>query len=99
MKRDGACTSLWQSNMPDYNGQEKSLDNKFYDVVIVGGGITGITTGLTLQKAGKTVLIAEAKSICFGTTGGTSAHLNSFLETPFNQIAKDFNAEKSEKVA
>lgn len=99
MKRDGARTSLWQSNMPDYNDQEKPFENKCYDVVIVGGGITGITTALLLQKAGKSVLVAEAKSICFGTTGGTTAHLNSFLETPFNKIAKDFNSEKSEKVA
>lgn len=99
MKRDGACTSLWQSNMPAYNSKEVTIENKFFDVVIVGGGITGITTGLMLQKAGKSVMVAEAQSICFGTTGGTTAHLNSFFETSFVQIAKDFNEEKARLVA
>ena len=52
MRRDGENISLWQQDMPDY--QSRSFDiNKVFDVVMVGGGITGITTGLLLQKAGK----------------------------------------------
>jgi heterodisulfide reductase subunit A-like polyferredoxin len=51
MKRDGACTSLWQDGMPDYISKNQ-LTNKEYDVLIVGGGVTGITTALQLQKSG-----------------------------------------------
>ena len=100
MKRDGACTSLWQSNMPNY--KEKTLPlgpNQFFDVIVVGGGITGITTGLLLQKSGRSVLIAEAQNIGFGTTGGTTAHLNSFMETPFSRLIKDFGEENAKLVA
>lgn len=101
MKRDGACTSLWQHKMPDYNSKEKNdkQTSKYFDVVIVGGGITGITTGLLLQKAGKSVLIAEAHSIGFGTTGGTTAHLNSFMEAPFTQLIKNFGEDNTRLVA
>ncbi|MBC7874148.1 MAG: FAD-dependent oxidoreductase [Ferruginibacter sp.] len=100
MKRDGACTSLWQSKMPDYKTQStNTLTNKYFDVVIVGGGITGITTGLLLQKAGRSVLIAEAHSIGFGTTGGTTAHLNSFMEVPFTQLIKNFGEENARLAA
>jgi hypothetical protein len=90
MKRDGASTSLWQNNQPDYQSTNQHEYDKVYDVVIVGGGITGITTGLLLQKAGRSCLIAEAHSLCFGTTGGTTAHLNTFLDTDYDQIKSDF---------
>ena len=54
----------------------------------MGGGITGITTALLLQKAGKKCMIAEAKTIGFGTSGGTTAHLNTFMDSPYNEIEK-----------
>ena len=99
MKRDGACTSLWQDTVPDHHTISSVQSNQPYDVVIAGGGITGITTGLQLIKAGKSVLIAEAQNIGFGTTGGTTAHLNSFMETPFSQLIKNFGEEKTKLVA
>lgn len=98
MRRDGESKSLWQQDMPEYKAG--SVDtNKVYDVLIVGGGITGVTSGLLLQKAGKSVMIAEAQNIGFGTTGGTTAHLNSFTETPFNEIIKKFGDENAKLMA
>jgi glycine/D-amino acid oxidase-like deaminating enzyme/nitrite reductase/ring-hydroxylating ferredoxin subunit len=100
MKRDGNNMSLWQLDMPEYKAKAKTLSaNKIFDVLVVGGGVTGITTGLLLQKARKSVMIAEAQNIGFGTTGGTTAHLNSFTETPFNQIAKDFGENNAQLTA
>jgi glycine/D-amino acid oxidase-like deaminating enzyme/nitrite reductase/ring-hydroxylating ferredoxin subunit len=99
MKRDGALTSLWQTTVPDLltNG---SIDaGTVYDAVIVGGGITGIATGLELQKKGKKVLVAEAQNIGFGTTGGTTAHINNFFETPYSQLIKDFGEEDTRLAA
>ncbi len=46
MKRDGATISLWQNKMPDYISQTHTIKKSIYDVVIVGGGIIGITTAL-----------------------------------------------------
>lgn len=90
MKRDGACNSLWQDTAASNPGLKNDIPVQQFDVVIAGGGITGITTGLLLQKAGKSVLIAEAQSVGFGTTGGTTAHLNSFLDTPYHVIQSKF---------
>ncbi|MBD0284598.1 MAG: FAD-dependent oxidoreductase, partial [Flavisolibacter sp.] len=96
MKRDGALVSLWQEGMPEYAAQAQELPDKVFDVVIVGGGITGVTTGLLLQKAGKSCLIAEAYNLCFGTTGGTTAHLNTFLDTDYHTIEKDFGEDNAQ---
>ncbi len=99
MKRDGATTSLWQYNMPDYISKEFNLSNQIFDVLIVGGGITGITTALQLQKAGKKCILAEAQTIGFGTTGGTTAHLNTIMDTPYNLIEKNFGEDNAQLVA
>ena len=43
------------------------------DVVVVGGGITGVTTALLLGRAGKRVLLVEARYVGAGTTGRSTA--------------------------
>src|SRR6478609_3938322 len=99
MQRDGAAISLWQHNIPDYETKHNSLPAALFDVIIVGGGITGITTSLLLQKSGKNCLLLESNTLGFGTTGGTTAHLNTLLDTPYNQIAKDFGEKNAQLVA
>ncbi len=98
MKRDGASVSLWQDRMPDYSPKKISIENKTFDVLIAGGGVTGITTALQLQKEGKNCILAEAHNLCFGTTGGTTSHLNSFLDTSYDQIIKDFGEDAARLV-
>lgn len=99
MLRDGIRESLWQAFMPQYQPVHSSIPDTTFDVVIAGGGITGISTALELQKAGKKCLLAEAYSIGFGTTGGTTAHLNTLLETPYYQVEKDFGEKSAQLLA
>lgn len=99
MKRDGARTSLWQNGMPDYISKNLHHAGQQYDVVIVGGGVTGITTALQLQRAGKRCIVAEAHNLCFGTTGGTTAHLNSFFDTTYDQVKSDFGEDNAQLLA
>lgn len=98
MKRDGANTSLWQSGTADYTPQNTTPET-IYDVLIAGGGITGITTALLLQQAGKKVAVAEAHNLCFGTTGGTTAHINTFFDTSYDAIESDFGEEAARQIA
>ena len=99
MQRDGATTSLWQVNIGDYEAKQTSLPQNEFDVVIAGGGITGITTALLLQKKGKKCLLLEGQTIGFGTTAGTTAHINTLVDTTYKQIEKDFGEEGAKKVA
>lgn len=90
--RDGANTSLWQTvtgnQPPDAGGT-----NTMYDCLVVGAGITGLSTALLLQQSGKKTIIAEAHSVGFGTTGGTSAHINTFADTTFKEAESAFSEE------
>ena len=98
MKRDGLQPSLWQA-IETYAPKHTTFSTRSFDVVIVGGGITGITTALLLQKRGKNCLVAEAQNLCFGTTGGTTAHLNTFLDTTYKQIKDDFGEYNAQLIA
>lgn len=99
MKRDGNLESLWQNDMAKYSPVNSWNKDEVYDVLIVGGGITGITTALELQKSGKKCIVAEAYNIGFGTTGGTTAHLNTILDTTYSEITSAFNKEVAKQVA
>ena len=99
MKRDGANQSAWQFQFQNYTSKNaRTTLAQHYDVVIIGGGITGVTTALQLQKAGKKCLLTEAYTLGFGTTGGTTAHLNTVLDNTYHQIEEDFGEENAKLV-
>jgi glycine/D-amino acid oxidase-like deaminating enzyme len=55
-------------------------------VVIIGGGITGITSALFLSKAGKKVVVLEAAEIGLGTTGYSTGNLYASLDSLFLRL-------------
>lgn len=65
------------------------------DVCIVGGGITGITTGYLLAKAGVKVTIIEAGRILNGTTGHTTAKITAQHGYIYDEIISHFSLEKA----
>jgi glycine/D-amino acid oxidase-like deaminating enzyme len=46
-----------------------------------------------LQKSGKKCILIEAANIGFGTTGGTTAHINNFLDTTYSEAISKFGLE------
>ena len=99
IKRDGANVSVWQDNIPPYKSSNTANPHAIYDAIIVGGGITGVSTALLLQESGKKCLLLEAANLCFGTTGGTTAHLNTLLDIPYSEISRNFSKEDAKTVA
>lgn len=98
--RDGELTSVWQDHVGNsFESQENRFSNQLWDVAIVGGGITGLSTALRLQEAGKRCIVVEAHHIGFGTTGGTTAHVNTMLDTPYSTIESDFGVDNARLVA
>lgn len=98
--RDGANESPWQTNLPLVSARHGGHNPaQLYDCLIVGGGITGLTAALLLQKDGKQTLLADAHSTGFGTTGGTSAHINTFADTTYTEAESAFGAEGAQLFA
>ncbi|MBK0378488.1 FAD-dependent oxidoreductase [Mucilaginibacter segetis] len=90
--RDGELVGPWQKDLFTAV-QTGRVGNEVFDCLIVGGGITGLTAALLLQQSGKKTLLAEAHTIGFGTTGGTSAHINTFADTTYNETESAFGTE------
>ena len=68
------------------------------DVVVVGGGIAGMTTAYYLAKAGKIVAVLDDGNIGSGETGRTTAHLTHALDDRYYNIEK-FHGKKGAKIA
>ena len=99
-ERDTTTKSPWQEVELNWASADTIIEAAdVYDVLIVGGGITGLTTALLLQQAGKNCILAEAKNLGFGTTGGTTAHLNTFFDTSYHDIEKDFGDDAAKLMA
>ncbi|RYE00313.1 MAG: FAD-dependent oxidoreductase [Sphingobacteriales bacterium] len=93
MYRDGARKSIWQDEVKKYAANfDKEL---LFDVAIIGGGITGVSTAHRLQAAGKKCILLEAHNIGFGTSGGTTAHINDFFDTTFKEAISKFGIENA----
>lgn len=97
IRRDGAMESVWQG-IAAYQPVNQTARTRF-DVAVIGGGITGLTTALALQESGKQCVLLEAETLCYGTTGGTTAHLNTLLDTPYHAINSNFGHDEARQVA
>lgn len=100
-QRDAKTKSLWQRNDPSsrLTQSEEGEVSKTFDVVVVGGGITGLTTALLLQEEGLNCVVTEAEKPGFGTTGGTTSHINTMLDTSYDIIERDFGPDNAKLVA
>ena len=99
ISRDGLLDSPCQSGLAPVKSNESADNAMLYDVVIIGGGITGMTAALMLQNAGKKCLLIEAETIGFGTTGGTSVHINTFSDTTYPEARSAFGKEGAQLFA
>jgi len=68
------------------------------DVVIVGGGITGLTAAYLLTVAGKTVAVVERDRCAATGSGLTSAHLTMVTDRPLTALVKSFGREHAQAV-
>jgi glycine/D-amino acid oxidase-like deaminating enzyme/nitrite reductase/ring-hydroxylating ferredoxin subunit len=80
-------TSLWlDQDRPDLPGRFPGGER--FDVVVVGAGLTGLTTALLLARAGCTVAVLEGRRVGSGTTGNTTAKVSLLQGTRLSAIRR-----------
>lgn len=89
--------SLWTTTAPGRRFPTLAGDMTV-DVVVVGGGIAGLTTAWLLKRAGKKVAVLEMNRLLTGQTGQTTAHLTELLDAPYSTLISDFG-EKGARMA
>lgn len=78
-------TSLWLDRSQPVEDDLLPADGRV-DVLVVGGGITGLTTALLLARAGQHVALVEARTIGAVTTGNTTAKVSLLQGTRLSTI-------------
>ncbi|WP_170156805.1 FAD-dependent oxidoreductase [Roseimicrobium gellanilyticum] len=84
--------SYWLA-LPGKTSYPKLTSDLKVDVLVVGGGITGVTAALLIRDTGKTVALVEKYSIGGAETGHTTAHLTYMTDTRLSDLASDFDEE------
>lgn len=74
-------------------------ENVETDVVIIGGGLAGLSVAYCLVQSGKKVILVEDGVIGSGETGRTTAHLVTALDDRYYDLEKIFGAEKTRLIA
>ena len=65
------------------------------DVLIIGGGITGILLASKFQELGVQYALVEANRVCNGVTLNTTAKITSQHSLIYNKILKEYGTEKA----
>lgn len=70
--------------------------DKSCDVLIIGGGLTGILTAYFLEQKGINYILVEKERICNGTTGNTTAKITFQHGLIYDKIIRNIGAENAE---
>ena len=84
-------TPYWfNQDLPAFPSLDRDLD---VDVIVVGGGLTGITAAVLFKDAGATVALLERQRCACADTGHTTAHLTYVTDTRLGKLVNTFGRE------
>ncbi len=83
-------TSLWLDRTSTFRSDPFHPRSTF-DAVVAGAGLTGLVTALLLARAGKTVLVIEARSPGAVTTGNTTAKVSLLQGTVLSALRGQYS--------
>lgn len=87
--------SLWMdAPLPDFPALTQDID---VDVLVVGAGITGITTAYLLVQEGVRVALIDREKVASAETGRTTAHLTYVTDEPLHALVDKFGADAARK--
>lgn len=94
-RRSSLSVSPWLSEPAD---PQPSLRGDVHaDVVIVGGGFTGLSTALALRAEGMHVVLLEAQFCGFGASGRNAGHLTPTIGKDVPTLLRLFGKEKTSR--
>jgi glycine/D-amino acid oxidase-like deaminating enzyme/nitrite reductase/ring-hydroxylating ferredoxin subunit len=90
--------AVWSATSPKGKSYPALAGDREVDIAIVGAGITGLTTAYTLSKAGKKVIVLDAKQVGMGTTGSSTGNLYAAIDQRLYSIESKHNKQDMQAV-
>jgi len=90
--------SIWKATTPPADAEALRGELQT-DVVVVGGGITGITLAWLLAAAGRSVAVLDAGAIGAGDTGGSTGNLYATVSDGLREVRAKWDVETACDVA
>lgn len=84
--------SLWDVSAEERDLEGRLPDGETFDVVIVGGGFTGLSTALHCAEAGLSACVIEANHVGFGGSGRNVGLVNAGIWLPPTQVREKLGA-------
>ncbi|MEO5675231.1 MAG: FAD-dependent oxidoreductase, partial [Chitinophagales bacterium] len=94
----GSNISYWIDSMEPIKTTRLN-ENLKTDVVVIGGGIAGVTIAYQLLRSGQKVVLIEDGFIGSGETGRTTAHLVNALDDRYYDLQRIFGNENAGLIA
>jgi len=86
--------SIWKEGSKNKKYPKLSKDIEV-DVLIIGGGITGVSSLYYLRNSDLSVVLVEQNRIGHGVTGNSTGKLNYLQDSLYDKIVKNYNEEKT----
>lgn len=95
----GDNLSFWSESAIEPIAFKKISSDFDTDILVIGGGIAGLTSAYCLAKEGRKVILVEDGFIGSGETGRTTAHLTCALDDRYFELEKTFDYPTSKLAA
>lgn len=88
--------SIWRKNISK-NNYDNKIEDFNTDVLIIGGGLAGISTAFYLKDSNMDVCLIESNKIGSGTTSLTTGKITYLQDTIYSQLESMYNFTISKK--
>lgn len=87
--------TLWQAITPHLISSKTQPAKKFYDVVVVGGGVSGALTCVALAEPNRSVLLIDRRQPGQGSTSASTALIQWEIDEPLTCLTKKLGTKRA----